>query len=337
MSYSLRIFNLISLLRRRHERQSQETAAAHDTPLLLLPEELLLEITHYLDPIDRLCLRRASKQLWLRLDTPSVPRQQAPAIAHLLADRLRRDDYPDLVRSEHQLHLLRATYLCCSACLRMHHRISFTHAERSKSPRSRGCRDARAVLRLCPHKTYTHAELTRELIATALSTTDPASPDHPRDGGLIFGCCYGAQDGDERPYCNTRLLLRNTYLTISAVHQLAHIPLSNTFPRLLARDLLSASAPKVYICPHLLPTTPLLVWSLSAFIDATPGFALGRAQSPPCRCEGVECTASVSFKRFPSPRSGVVYEMLVVRMIELRVGGLLPDMRERGWRGIWLL
>ncbi|TKA72743.1 hypothetical protein B0A55_09952 [Friedmanniomyces simplex] len=307
------------------------TTAAHDTPLLALPEELLLEIVSYVDPIDRLCLRRASRQLYFRLETPSVPRQRSPAIAHCLAERLRRDDYLDLLRYEHQLHLLRATYLCCSACLRMHHRISFTHPERRKSPQSRECKDAQALLRVCPHKTRTHAELMRELIATTLSTD--ISPDHPPDGGLVFACHYRTQNGDDQPYCNTRLLLHDTYLTVSGVHQLAHIPVLNNFPRLDARDLLSASAPRVHICPHLLPTSPLLVWNLSSFIDANPWFVPGRAQSTPCHCTVSECSASVLFKRYPSSRGGMVYEMGVVRTIELRVGGLLPDVRDRRWRG----
>ncbi|KAK0846539.1 hypothetical protein LTR91_012009 [Friedmanniomyces endolithicus] len=315
------------LLRRQHEYRRQRTTAQH-SPLLALPAELLLEIVNYLQPVDRLCLRHASKQLWCQISTPSIPRHQSKAIAYCLAERLDQDDYADLLHYEHHLRHLRATYLCCSACLRMHHRIAFTHAERAKSPLARECHDAQTLLRMCQHETRTHAQLTRDLIATMLTTN------HPLHGDQVFACQPRTPMGGDQPVrCDTRLLLHGTQLTIFGVHQLANFPTATyDFPPSDLRSLLSK--PGIRICPHTASTNALP--NLKAFIETNPPFLPGGAQSRLVRCCTVsECAAAVIFRKSPSSRGvGVVYEMGVVRTLELREGGLLPDVRDQRWRAV---
>ncbi|KAK0934688.1 hypothetical protein LTR29_013761 [Friedmanniomyces endolithicus] len=313
------------LLRRRHEYQLQRNAV-QDSPLLALPAELLLEIVSYSGPIDRLCLRQASQQLRCQIATPSIPPHQLPATTHCLIKRLGRDDYIDLLRYEHGFRHLRATYLCCSACYRMHHRIAFTHAERAKGPRLRQCKDAQALLRVCSHETRTHDQLMREVIATILST------DPPLDGALVFACQHRSQASDDQsPDCDTRVsLLENNHLGITTFQHLTHLPHTHASASLDAGNLLAH--PSLHICPHTLPTSA--IFQLKSFIRHYPPLAPGWAEEPGVRCCTVaECGASVFFGKYPSSRGGgIVYEMAVERLIQLREGGLLPDVRDKMWK-----
>ncbi|KAK0309684.1 hypothetical protein LTR54_006425 [Friedmanniomyces endolithicus] len=319
------------LLRRRHEYQLQRNAV-QDSPLLALPAELLLEIVSYSGPIDRLCLRQASQQLRCQIATPSIPPHQLPATTHCLIKRLGRDDYIDLLRYEHGFRHLRATYLCCSACYRMHHRLAFTHAERAKNPRSRECKDAQAVLRVCSHETWTHAQLTRYIIKAKLDWYRVS------DCVTIFKYHRGAQPSDEGDYCNGVLDVGPAHVGITTLHHLAHFLPSSPPAFFDARSLLFL--PDLHICPHTVPTDAIFttdaVAKLNAFLDGTPPFAPGRAQSTKMACcpTVADCNASIFFRKSPTLSGGMVYEMGVVRRLELGEEGLLPDLRDRKWRAV---
>ncbi|KAK1065423.1 hypothetical protein LTR74_007949 [Friedmanniomyces endolithicus] len=319
------------LLRRRHEYQLQRNAV-QDSPLLALPAELLLEVVSYSDPIDLLCLRHTSQQLQSQIGIPSIPQHQHPTIAHCLAQRFNLDDYADLVLYEHRLRHLRATYLCCSACLRMHHRLAFTHAERAKGPRLRECKDAQAMMRVCAHETWTHAQLTRYIIKANLVWYRSA------DCTTISKYHRGAQPSDGGVYCNSVFDVGHSHVGITTLYHLAHFLPSRPPAFFDVRSLLFL--PDLHICPHTVSTDAIFttdaVAKLNAFLDGTPPFAPGRAQSTKMACcpTVADCNASIFFRKSPTLSGGMVYEMGVVRRLELGEEGLLPDLRDRKWRAV---
>ncbi|KAK0879165.1 hypothetical protein LTR87_006980 [Friedmanniomyces endolithicus] len=308
------------LLRRQHEYRRQLTVA-QDSPLLALPAELLLEVVSYSDPIDLLCLRHTSQQLRSQIAIPSIPQHQHPTIAHCLAQRFNLDDYADLVLYEHRLRHLRATYLCCSACLRMHHRLAFTHAERAKNRRSRECKDAQAVLRL-----------TRYIIKANLVWYRSA------DCTTIFKYHRGAQPSDGGVYCNSVFDVGHSHVGITTLYHLAHFLPSRPPAFFDVRSLLFL--PNLRICPHTVPTDAVFkidaVAKLQSFLDGNPPSAPGRAQSTNMDCcpAMAECNTSIFFKKYPTMSGGMVYEMGVGWRLELGEGGLLPDLRDKKWRAV---
>ncbi|KAK0937407.1 hypothetical protein LTR29_011039 [Friedmanniomyces endolithicus] len=319
------------LLRRQHEYRRQETVAQH-SPLLALPAELLLEVVSYSDPVDLLCLRHTSQQLRSQIGIPSIPQHQHPTIAHCLAQRFNLDDYADLVLYEHRLRHLRATYLCCSACYRMHHRLAFTHAERAKNPRSRECKDAQAVLRVCAHETWTHAQLTRYIIKAKLDWWRVS------DCVTILKHHRGAQPSDEGVYCNSVFAVGHSHVGITTLYHLAHFLPSSPPAFFDVQSLLFL--PDLRICPHTVPTDAVFkinaVAKLKTFLDGNPPSAPGRARSTDMDCcpTITGCNASIYFNKYPTMSGGMVYEMEVVRRLELAEGGLLPDLRDKRWKAV---
>ncbi|OJD38935.1 uncharacterized protein BKCO1_3000119 [Diplodia corticola] len=143
-----------------------------------LPLDILYYLaTHHIpDPIDLLALRTSTRALFFSPIIRSPFIKYDANVAYEYLQRLRRDDFMRACEAERQEHgpeqqelvscstTTRTSLLHpCSSCQSMHPRARFSAAQLAVGTRhsSRRCNATIGAIRICPHATYTLADLRR--------------------------------------------------------------------------------------------------------------------------------------------------------------------------------